>query len=269
MIIKNLFQIVLISFFIVSCSSDDNKYTSSQNDNEESTNDSEEFNLLYKKSEKYTDNHITFKRSINYNDSNNDIHSIVMKRYHTSTKTITPTYSDNNITSINVIVDYESDYNSDSNVTYNVTEENDKIFLESADFIIEIYHSNGYVNSTRRFNLSNPNEFTEQVFTRDENLNLIGNNDNNGNSYEYSNFDSNKKIAPLGSVIRCAYFDFFRLFDLKLSNNNPLNGTILTSEGLIYDFVNYLEYNEQGHVIRTTKEPESTTNYISHQYIEE
>ncbi|WP_299365423.1 hypothetical protein [Winogradskyella sp.] len=245
----------LIGFTILACSSDDS-----------SSDTNQETNRFYKKSEAYRNSSLVFDKTVNYN-SNNKIQSILTNDYGYNTETITVTYSGNTITSINEIDEFDNPSNADRNVTYDVTIENNKITLESDDYTIEINHSNGYVNSTREFYPSNPNAFTEQIFTRDSNLNLVSNTTGDGSTFTYTDFDSDKMIDPFGSVMEYFYSDYFKIFDLKVTNSNPLTATY--SQGSITDtYSQYLEYDELGYVIRTTFEPNSTTDYTEHEYIE-
>lgn len=252
----NLLIVILIGLTILACSSDDD---SSDNNNQET-------NRFYKKSEVYNNNNLIFDKTVNYN-SNNRIQSMITNDFGYSTETITATYSGNTITSINEIDDFDNPNNTDRNVTYDVTNESNKITLESNNFTVEIYYSNGYVNSTREFNPSNPNAFTEQTFTRGSNMNLISNTTGDGSTFTYTDFDSDKMVDPFGSVTEYFYADYFRLFDLKVTNSNPL--TAIYTQGSVTDtYSKYLEYDELGYVIRTTFEPNSTSNYTEHQYIE-
>jgi hypothetical protein len=249
----NLLIGILIGLTILACSSDDD---SSENNNQET-------NRFYKKSEVYSNSNLVFDKTLNYN-SDNKIQSIITNDFGYNTETITVTYSGNTITAINEIDDFENPNNTDQNVTYDVTIENNKITLESDNFTIEIYHSNGYVDSTREFN---PSTFTEQIFTRNSNLNLVSNTTGDGSTFTYTNFDSDKMVDPFGSVTEYFYSDYFRLFNLKVTNSNPLTATY--SQGNTTDTYNeYLEYDDLGFVIRTTFVPNSTTNYTEHQYIE-
>jgi len=252
----NLLIGILIGLTILACSSD----------NDSSDNINQETNRFYKKSEIYHNSNLVFDKTLNYN-SNNRIQSIITNDFGYSIETITATYSDNTITTINEIDDFVNPSNTDRNVTYDVTTENDKITLESDNFTVEIYYSNGYVNSTREFNPSNPNAITEQTFTRDSNLNLISNTTGDGSTFTYADFDTNKMVDPFGSVTEYFYADYFKIFDLKVTNSNPL--TAIYSQGNTTDaYSEYLEYDNLGYVVRTTFEPNSTTNYTEHQYIE-
>lgn len=251
----NLLIVILTVLSILSCSSDDS-----------TGNSDDDTNRFYKKSEVYSNSNLIFEKILTYN-TNNKIETIVTNDFGYNTETITVTYSGNTISAINEIDDFDNPSNMDRNVTYNVTIENDKITLESDNYVVEIYHSNGYVNSTREFNPLSPNAFTEQVFTRDSNLNLIMNTTGDGSTFTYTDFDTNKMVDPFGSVTEYFYADYFRIFDLKVTNSNPLTATY--SHGNTTDTYNeYLEYDSLGYVIRTTYEPNSTTNYTEHQYIE-
>lgn len=251
----NLLLGILIGITIIACSSDD-----------DSPSGNEETNRLYKKSEVYSNSNLVFDKTINYN-SENKIQSVITNDYGYNTETITVNYSGNSISSITEIDDFVNPNNTDQNVTYDITIENNKITLTSGTFAVEIYHSNGYVNSTREFNTTNPNSFTEQVFTRDSNQNLISNTTGDGSTFTYTDFDSDKMVDPFGSVTEYFYSEYFKIFDLKVTNSNPLTATY--SQGSVTDIYNeYLEYDELGYVIKTTFEPNSTTNYTEHQYIE-
>jgi hypothetical protein len=246
---------LLIGISIIACSSDD-----------DSSNGNQETIRLYKKSEVYNNSNLVFDKTVNYN-SENKIQSIITNDYGYNTETITVNYSGNTISSITEIDDFENPNNTNQNITYDVTIENNKITLTSGNFAVEINHSNSYVNSTREFIITNPNSFTEQVFTRDSNQNLISNTTGDGSTFTYTDFDADKMVDPFGSVTEYFYSDYFKIFDLKVTNSNPLTATY--SQGSVTDTYNeYLEYDELGYVIKTTFEPNSTINYTEHQYIE-
>ncbi len=251
----NLLFTLLLGLTIIACSSDDN-----------SASENEETIRLYKKSEVYYESTIVFDKTVNYNSENN-IQSIITNDYTYSSNTITVNYSGSTISSITEINNFENPLDPDQNVTYEITIENNKITMTSGDFAVEIYHSNGYVDSTKEINTANLIVFAEQIFTRDSNQNLISNTTGDGSAFTYSDFDADKQIDPFGSVTEYFYSDYFKIFGLKVTHSNPLTATY--SQGSVIDTYNdYLEYDALGYVIRTTAQPNSTTTYIEHQYVE-
>lgn len=244
-----------MAFILLACSSDS-----------DSPSVNEDTIRLYKKSEAYNNSILVFDKTLNYN-SENKIQSIITNHFGYNTETISVNYSGNTISNITEIDDFENPNDTDQSVTYNVTIENNKITLTSGDFVVEINHSNGFVNSTREFNVTSPNSFTEQIFTRDSNQNLVTNTTGDGSTFTYSDFDSDKMVDPNGSVTEYFFADYFRIFELKVTNSNPLTATY--SQGSVTDTYNeYLEYDELGYVIKTTFELNSTTDYTEHQYLD-
>ncbi len=251
----NLLLGILVGLTIFACSS-----------NDDSTEETENTVKLYKKSEVYSNGNLTFDKTINYN-SDNKIQSIITNDYGYKTESITANYSGNSILNITEVDDFENQNNTDQNITYNITVENNKITMISGNIGVEIFHSNGYVDSTKEFDVATSNIYAEQIFTRDSNLNLISNTTGDGSTFTYTDFDSDKMVDPFGSVTEYFFSDYFRIFELKVTNSNPLTATY--SQGNTTDTYNeYLEYDSLGYVIRTTYLPNSTTDYTEHQYIE-
>lgn len=251
----NLLLGLLIGLTIIACSS-----------NDESSSKNEETIRLYKKSETYNNSILVSDKNVNYN-SEDKIQNIITNDFGYKTETISVNYSGNTISSINEIDEFVIPNNTNQNVTYIVTTENNKITLTSGNFVVEIYHSNDFVDSTREFNVTNPNSFSEQIFTRNSNQNLISNTTGDSSTFTYSDFDSDKIIDPYGSVTEYFYSDYFKIFDLKVTNSNPLTATYSQGGGT-ETYNEYLEYDALGYVIKSTFEPNSTTDYTEHLYIE-
>jgi hypothetical protein len=251
----NLLFALLLAFITFTCTSGD-----------DSSQEPENTIRVYKKSEAFINGTLTFDKTVNYN-SDKRIQSIVTNDYGYNTETITVSYTGNTITSISEADNFDNPNDTDQTVTYDVTIEANTITLTSQDYEIEINHSNGYVNSTIETDLSNSTILGEQIFTRDSGLNLISNTAGDGSTFTYENFDVDKEIDPFGSVTEYSFSDYFKIFDLKVTANNPTTATY--TQGNDTDtYSEFLEYDNQGFVIRTTSEPNSTTNYIEHQYIE-
>lgn len=247
-----LLSVLLIICIIIACSSDD------------SPEGSEDTLQFYKRTEVHKDGIVIFDKTVDYN-SEKKIRSITTNDYGYRTQIITVNYTGSSISEITEEDHFDSP-NPDREVSYNVTVENNKIKLTSGEHVLEIHHSGGYVTSTKEYYVTTPNNFAEQVFTRDSNLNLTSNTTGDGSTFTYTDFDSGKKIDPFGSVTEYFYADYFKIFELKVTNSNPLTATY--SNGGVTDTYNeYLEYNDLGYVIRTTHQPNSTTYFTQHQYI--
>lgn len=249
-----LLSVLLIGCIIIACSSDDDSPEGSENPLQ-----------FYKRTEVHKDGNVIFDKTVDYN-SEKKIRSITTNEYGYKTQVITINYAGSSISEITEENNFDSPNNPDREVSYNVTVENNKIKLTTEELVLEIHHSGGYVTSTKKYYVTTPDFFTEQVFIRDSNLNLISNTTGDGSTFTYTDFDAGKKIDPFGSVTEYFYADYFRIFDLKVTNSNPLTATY--SNGGVTDTYNeYLEYNDLGYVIRTTHQPNSTTYFTQHQYI--
>lgn len=246
---------LLIALTTIACSSED-----------DATSENEEPTRLYKKSEVYFESNLVFDKTVNYNSENN-IQSIVTNDYAYRINTISVDYFGSTISSINENDDFVNSMDPNLNVSYDITFENNRITMVSDNFAVEIYHSNGYVDSTKEFNPADPSVFSEQIFTRDSNQNLISNTTGDGSTFTYTDFDADKRVDPFGSVTEYSYSDYFKIFGLKVTKSNPLTATY--SQGSVVDtYSQYLEYDALGYVIRTTSQAVSATSYIEHQYIE-
>ncbi|MDO5978928.1 hypothetical protein [Flavivirga spongiicola] len=255
---QNFLFTLFIGLSILSCSSDDN----GQKDIPI------EIVKLYKKTLVYNNGNISFDKEVFYNDENK-IKSITINDYNYLSRTFTVSYNRNNISSIIQNTNFDNPNNADNSVTYNVTLENNKATLVSTanNSLLEIFFTNGYVDSTKfTFDTSSPTNYSEEVFTRDSNQNLISNSTGT-ETFTYSNFDSNKENDPFGGAMEYEYGDYFDILGLKVTKNNPLTGNY--KQGSTNDTWNiYLEYDKNGFVTKSTREPNSITYYEEHHYIE-
>jgi len=248
---RNLLLCLFILFFITSCSSDDNP-SNDDNQNNETLK-------LYKKSELVTEGVPFLVEEVFYNQDST-INKIEVNEEGYVNRTFNVTYSENNIIEIDRISDYYSF--PDTSINYNnITISDSSIILVStnSDKTLEIYHSNGYVDSTRLYSTSNPNNVFDQTFTRNSNDQLISN--ESGEIFHYSNFDIDKKLDPFGSVMEYEHGIYFLLFGLSVTKNNPLTSTV---QGQSYD--SNLEYDEDGYVVQVSY-GQNSSFYITHQYI--
>lgn len=258
---QNLLLTILFAFFIISCSSDESQ-----------TNEKEETNTelkLYKKTNGYNNGILTSSQEIFYN-SENKIESVKLNEVDYLNRTFIVNYTNGNVSGITRSTDIINPNGTDETINYNsITSTNNNIILvsDASDKTLEIEFSNGYVNSTKFYPTSMPNNVFKQSFTRNPNDQLISNN-TGGDNFEYSNFDANKKLDPYGSVMEYEHSIFFMIFGLKVSRDNPLTATYNFNGGGTYS--HFLEYNEQGYVIKVSyDEPNSTTNYTINEYIDQ
>ncbi|WP_179317590.1 hypothetical protein [Winogradskyella undariae] len=258
---QNLLLTILIAIFIMSCSSDD-----SQPNEEEETNTELK---LYKKTNSYNDGILTSSQEVFYN-SDNKIESVTLNEIDYLNRTFTVNYTNGNVSGITRSTDIINPNGTDETINYNnITSTNSNIILvsDASDKTLEIEFSNGYVNSTKFYPTSMPNNVFTQSFTRNLDNQLISNN-TGGDVFEYSNFDSNKKLDPYGSVMEYEHNTFFMIFDLRVSKDNPLTATYNFSGAGTYS--NFLEYDEQGYVTKVSYDnTSSNSNYSAHEYIAE
>jgi len=249
----NLLFELLITIVIFSCSS--NHISDAKNETVKQ----------YKKSLVYNNGTTTYVKEIFYNQDHK-ILSIISNDYSYRTETINVSYLGKTIISITEIDDFDNPNYTDSSVTYTVSMESNKITLMSEAFQVEINHSNGYVNSTKEYYTST-NTFSEHLFTRDSNLNLVSNTTGDGSIFTYSNFDSGRKEHPFGGVMEYFYSDYFRIFQLNVSKNTPLTATY-SNGGVMDTYSEIVEYDGEGYVIKSNVDPNNTNNYVEHQYVE-
>lgn len=258
---QNLILTILITIFIISCSSDD-----SQPNEEKKTNTELK---LYKKTNGYDDGILTSSQEVFYN-TDNKIESVTLNELDYLNRTFTVNYTNNNVSGITRATNVIHPNGTDETINYNnITITNNNIILvsDASDKTLEIEFSNGYVNSTKFYTTSMPNNVFTQSFTRNSDNQLISNN-TGGDIFEYSNFDSNKKLDPYGSVMEYEHNTFFMIFDLRVSKNNPLTAKYDFSGGGTYS--NFLEYDEQGYVTKVSYDNSSSnSNYSTHEYISE
>lgn len=242
-----LILLLLSIFSIVNCASDDDVRMKDAK--------------LYKKSETFINGNLVLEKTVNYN-SENKILSISSIKSSNDSDIYDVNYTDSNISSI---TNSKTINDETVSITYTVTRDDKKIILANDNFTgLEIYHSNNYVDS---INVHNPSSTSYQrpihIYTRDANQNLIANTFN-GSTITYSNFDFEKQIDPLNSVIRTRFSDYIRIFNLMITSNNPK--VISFSSGTSNS--RNLEYDNLGYVIRTVSVQSGTNDYSEHQYEE-
>jgi hypothetical protein len=257
----NSLLILLITFLIFSCSSD-----ISQPNGEEQTNKNSK---LYKRTKVYKNGTLTELQEVFYNNSSN-IESITLNLTGYQDLTFTVSYSVTNITGISSATDIVNPNGTDEIINYNnIVIGNNSIVLISDDNKnkLEIYHTGNYVDSTKLTVIQTPYSpyVLEQTFFRNSNNQLISNK-TGGDIFEYSNFDSDKKLDPYGSVMEYDHGTFFMIFGLKVSKDNPLTAAYKFSGGGTYS--NFLEYDQQGYVKKVSYNvANSNSNYSVHEYI--
>ena len=222
----------------------------------------------YKRSYDYYDGKIVTNREIYYN-SFNKIDSIALNT-NSRSSTQKVNYTGNIINSIIYYYIYPPAQSfNNQEATYNVITETNKITLNrvSDSELTEIYFTNQFIDS-----IVTPN--SKETFARNSEQNLIlrktfstftviGN-----HTYTYSNFDSNKKNKPLGTrpMAMNPFSDSFNLldiFNLKVSNSNPLT---LNINGNEFNFI--LDYDQNGFIEKSRRDNEQASNYIEYKYIE-
>lgn len=243
---RKLLFILSLTFLIFSCTSDDKKST-----------EQEEVLKFYKKTEVIENGNIVTSEEVFYNNDSK-IQSIV--RSVDFDRIYNVTYSGSEVTAIK-----EQWY---QNINYNdIFYGNGSIILssENSEKRLEIYHTNRFVDSTKTFQnyITYPEQYYKQTFTRNSENQLIANSDGDL-QFVYSNFDNNKKLDPFGSVMEYFHSNIFRILDLEVTKNNPLTAQVGGSS-----YNSYLEYDDNGYVIRGSFEPNSNSYYEKHEYVEQ
>lgn len=244
---KKLYFIItlFISFSLLSCSPDDDTTKS------DSTK-------LIKIIERYRNGSLSYHRTINYNSSNKIetmINNIYRAPFEPYKDNITVNYSKNLVSSITHYSKNGYNYSTNEEITYNVSFDKNLITLTSDERIIEIVHSNGYVDSLfLRFYNRNPSDYSKRLLTRDKNQNLIsvasGFRDRITIVDTYSDFDSGKKPDPYG-VTNIMHNDYLVILGLKLTANNPRisSQSILGSKEIKQHYT--YKYDDEGYITRT------------------
>ncbi len=258
---QNLLLTILIAIFIISCSSDDGQPNEEEGPNNEVK--------LYKKTNSFRDGTLISSKEVFYN-SDNKIESVTLNEINYLNRTFTVNYANGNVSGIIRATDVIDPNGTDETINYNnISITNNSIILvsDASDRTLEIEFSNSFVNATKYYQTSMPNNVFTQSFTRNSDNQLISNY-TGGDVFEYSNFDSNKKLDPSGSVMEYEHNTFFRIFGLRVSKDNPLTATYNFSGGGTYS--NFLEYDNQGFVTKVSYDASnSTSNYSVHEYITE
>ena len=225
-------------------------------------------NKLYKKSEGIYNGEVQIIQEVFYG-KNNRIDSVIRNSVGYVKETFRVDYRGNNISNIQHHLDFESESSTDGNYQYTISTNNGYIKLEDENRIFEIFHSKEYVDSTKSINPSSDYSISfNQFFNRNQDDQLVSNGwtsyPDDGETFYYSNFDSNKKPAPLNSVIEIPNDEsiLYIIFGLKLSKDNPL--VIELPSGDVYSMK--LEYDNEGYVVKGTFD-ENLTWIEQHSYI--
>ncbi|WP_417885326.1 hypothetical protein [Zunongwangia sp.] len=247
---------LFLTILIVSCSSDNDNLSTKKN-----------VDKLYKKSIEFTEDTITGITEYFYNEDAK-IDSISIEYIGELKECYKVSYSDKRIINITVSTNYkDSKWNEFINYNH-ISFSKNLITLESEKFneIIEIYHTEKYIDSTKQYNSEYPENVSDQVFTRNSKNQLISSTDGRYR-FEYSNFDSNKKLDPYGGVIEYELGHILDIFGLIVTKDNPLTGYYDFNETGTYPA--YFEYDEQGYVVKVFyDETNSNKDYVIHEYIE-
>lgn len=255
--------VLIISLIIISCSKNEDlegldlKGVKPENSSK-----------LYKKSEGIYNGEVQIIQEVFYG-KNNRIDSVIRNNVGYFKETFKVDYTGNHISSIEHGYDYESESNPDAYYNFSVNMTNGYIKLEDEKRIFEIFHSKEYIDSTKSINPSSEYSISHnQFFNRNQDDQLVSNGwtsyPDDGETFYYSNFDSNKKPAPLNSVIEIPNDEsiLYIIFGLKLSKDNPL--TIELPFGDTYSMK--LQYDEEGYVVQGSFD-EDLTWIEQHQYI--
>jgi len=226
--------------------------------------DSEEINTTNNSTNSYIKKIITtdidpFVTSEFFYNSDNKINHIT---YPNSNHNVYVTYENNIVTNISEV--YPSFTNE-----YNVEYSNNTISILSPNNSYEIDYSNEYVDAYRTSNFSNEVEY---VFTRNSDNNIISlsqigdySNGSVNRTYNYSNFDSKNCIPVFGDL--SFNKDFFLIFNLKHSNNNPLTTEYTNNPNPnTFMYNSAFEYDENDNVILNGVI--SSQSYVEYEYIQ-
>ena len=245
-VIKSI-SILILSIFVISCSETEElkvaDFKGISKDNK--------LNKLYKKSESKLNGETIISQEVFYG-KNYKIDSVVRNNIGYFKEIFRVGYKGNNVSSIAYTYDYEDESFNDINYSYQVSNNNNSITLTSSSSKIQIYHTNGFVDLTESSYAEDGfNNIYRQSFIRNEDDQLNSNSEisssNNEQVYFYLDFDSNKKPAPLNSVIEIPNNQsiLYFILGLKLSKDNPLAIDILPFHDT-YSMT--LDYDEDGYV---------------------
>ncbi|WP_353779674.1 hypothetical protein [Winogradskyella sp. 3972H.M.0a.05] len=236
---KNLFILLSLSVLFISCDSDDDATTVTPL-------------KLQNKQVRYH-NGVFYEIDAIYN-TDFKLDSLIINKFQAGPfyNLTTAQYTDGIITSIREQWDYESTSVTDVDITYDVTFDDGLVILTSDTNIIEISHTNGFIDSIVQQNVDFP-EFGEiTTLTRDSENNLLTYEFSNGNVINYfSDFDSGKQVSPGGTIIDVTQNHLITFLDLKVTANNPRTKaqSILGAEPILRTFS--YEYDSDGYVTKT------------------
>ena len=205
---------------------------------------------------------VWYEREIFYNDQN-QITLIEIKDSSFANWTIEADYHNGEVVTIKDTrtYNYEPDERIIKNFQVNKTEDYYKLTTDS--YFLQINHTNEFVDSTNISYFENPSTEPHRIFYRDEENNLVKITGGSQLAYTYSNFDSGKKLDPFVDVLEYNYANYFKILNLRVTQNNPLTrGPENGQQHTIYP-----KYNENGLVIGRFAGPESDYLYLENEYI--
>jgi len=254
----NLLFLILIGITISSCSSDDN--------NETSTPEPNESIIVYKKANSFNNSTLSSFQEVFYN-SNKKVNKVITNIDNGwKIKTLDIIYNGNEITKITTTTDFGNSNDNDTFEEYDVITDNNQITLSESNGIdsqIKIDFTNEYVDSYKLIQPSNMNIIQEEIFTRNSDNNIVSHTGVENMVFNYSNYD-------LGNVMpfhREYSFDYFIVFELKVSKKLPLTEEVIFSSGGSSSSSidpSLFSYDNNNNIINYGDD----TNYIEFEYIE-
>ena len=249
---NSYFTLVLISLITFSCSTD------SSSEKLDSNNEK-----LYKKTTiKNLEGEIWYEKEIFYNNQN-QITLIEINDTSYDYWTIEAEYQNGEVTTITDKLTYIDSPNETITKKFEVTKTEDYYKLTTENYFLQINYTNEFVDSTTISYFENPATEPGQIFYRDEENNLVKNTGGSQLTFTYSNFDSGKKLDPFGAVMEYNYGNYFKILNLKVTQNNPLTSRVNDGDPNTI----YLKYNENGLVLGRFAGPDSNYLYLENEYI--
>lgn len=251
-----LVTVILTGLTILACSSD--------NDNSNNP-ELEESIIVYKKANSFINSTLSSYQEVFYNTDKkvNKVVTNIDNGWRVTT--IDVVYNGSEIIEVIKTIDYASSNNNDTVEQYDVTINNGQIKLTESngtDYEIQIDFTGDYVDAIRTVHPSNMTVFSEDLFQRNADNNIILHT-NSEMTFTYSNFD----IGNIMPFHREYSFDYFVALELKISERLPLTEEVSFSSGGSDSYsidTSLLTYDENNNISIFG----DNTNYLEFDFIE-
>jgi len=196
---------------------------------------------LLKKVESYSNGQIWLAKEVNYTQDS-QVAKMTITTETFSTNIYDLNYENREAISLNLNIDYYQPTNEDELIVYNISYVNSDITLTQTNSEsrrkIAIQHTDGFIDSYKRFYGENDEYYIEEIFTRNssndiESISVYNTNESGADifvwKYTFLDFEENVNLASVyNPIFELSNIDLINILNLKISSKNPTKSSRLT-----------------------------------------